>query len=495
MTKTLLSLALISSGIFAQSLSLDDAIKIALENNRNLKISQNALKIADAQYHQALSARYPQLNATASFMRMDEDPSFQMRGNFTLPQQFSGLLGALVNDTATLGAVANAQINPTPGANPLNLQTGAIAQSGALSSISTIPLDMDVKQMDRDLGVLRLDMMYPLYTGGKVDAIIRQASLNKSIQSQEARRSEAEVIYDVKRYYYGAMLAEQLNAETHDTLERMNMVKDLTETFYKGGSLKVKKTDYLRTLTTVNMIASMDEEMHSNAELAKSALINATGLPWNSTIELSQKTFDAPTLSSDLKTLVNDAHRFNPMSTQLRLAIDVQEAKIDEAQSGYLPSIALTANAQKLLNSYDAGVVNATNRNSWTIGVGLQWNLFEGFRTDHAVEAAKLEKLSFQHKEVLLQDGLALQVKYAFLKLGQIERQNIALSNAKSSASENADLNTRAYQEDMVETKDVIEAQIMETFAKAAYWKNLHDFSASKAQLDYIIASQSTKAK
>lgn len=489
MTKTLLSLALISTGIFAQSLSLDDAIKIALENNRNLKISQNALKIADAQYHQALSARYPQLNATASFMRMDEDPSFQMKGSFTLPQDISSglaLSGALVQDKlAELGQIPAS--TPYPSYFIKELSNPSAAQS--------IPLDMDVKQMDRDLGVLRLDMMYPLYTGGKVDAIIRQASLNKSIQSEEARRSEAEVIYDVKRYYYGAMLAEQLNAETHDTLERMTMVKDLTETFYKGGSLKVKKTDYLRTLTTVNMIASMDEEMHSNAELAKSALINATGLPWNSTIELSQKTFDAPTLSSDLKTLVNDAHRFNPMSTQLRLAIDVQEAKIDEAQSGYLPSIALTANAQKLLNSYDAGVVNATNRNSWTIGVGLQWNLFEGFRTDHAVEAAKLEKLSFQHKEVLLQDGLALQVKYAFLKLGQSERQNIALSSAKASASENADLNTRAYQEDMVETKDVIEAQIMETFAKAAYWKNLHDFSASKAQLDYIIASQSTKAK
>ncbi|MDD2265765.1 TolC family protein [Sulfuricurvum sp.] len=491
MRKALFSLAVLSAGLMAQNLSLDDAIRIALENNRNLKISQTALKIADAQYHQALSARYPQLTASATAMRMDEDPSFLMKGTFTLPQEFT-------NGLALSGAVTQDEIASMMSGQPSNhanlATTLGLVQSGSIPSQS-IPLNMDVKQMDRDLGVLRLDMMYPLYSGGKIDAVIKQAALNKSIQSEEARRSESEVIYDVKRYYYGAMLAQHLSAETHDTLERMNMVKDLTETFYQGGSLKVKKTDYLRTLTTVNMIASMDEEMKSNAELAKSALINATGLPWNSTVELTQNEFPAPQLSGDLKTLVDDAYKFNPTYAQLKLAIDVQSAKVDEASSAYLPSIALTANAQKLLNSYDAGVVNDTNKNSWTIGVGLQWNLFEGFRTDYAVQEAKLNKLNFQHKEVLLQEGLALQVKYAFIKLGQSERQNVALTNAKTSATENADLNTRAYQEDMVETKDVIEAQIMETFAKAAYWKNLHDFAASKAQLDYIIASQSTQAK
>jgi outer membrane protein TolC len=473
MKKIVILSGILFLNLCAQSLTLNDAIHIALENNRNLKISQTALQIADAQYHQALSARYPQLTATASAMRMDKDPSFLMKGSFTLPQQFSGLLGALVQDVAAAGGT-----NTLPYAmNP-----------SALSSLSSVPLNMDVKQMDRDLGVLRVDMTYPLYTGGKVDAIIRQASLNKSIQSEENRRSEAEVIYDVKRYYYGAMLAQRLSHETQITLDQMKVLKELTESFYKGGSLKVKKTDYLRISTTVSMIESMNEEMLSNVELAKSALVNATGLPWNSTISLAETDFESPKLNQNLNTLIEEAYRFNPMINQLKLAVDVHSAKIDEASSAYLPSVALTANAQKLFNSYDGGVVNDTNRNSWTIGVGLQWNLFEGFRTDYAVQEAKLNKQNIQHKEVLLQEGLALQVKYAFIKMGQSHRQFNALLSAKESSAENADLNTRAYQADMVETKDVIEAQIMETFAKMAYYKNLHDFSFSRAQLDFIIA-------
>ena len=484
MKRTLVLTGLFSLSLWAQSLTLDDAIRIALENNRNLKISQAALQIADAQYHQALSARYPQLTATASAMRMDEDPSFLMKGSFTLPQD-------IANGLALSGAVTQDEINALySGSNTHStlINTLNAAQAGMLPA-QNIPLNMDVKQMDRDLGVLRVDMTYPLYTGGKVDALIRQAALNKSIQSEENRRSEAEVIYDVKRYYFGAMLAQRLSHETQITLDQMKVLKELTESFYKGGSLKVKKTDYLRISTTVSMIESMNEEMLSNVELARSALVNSTGLPWNSTISLAETEFESPKLNQNLNTLIEEAYRFNPMINQLKLAVDVHSAKIDEASSAYLPSVALTANAQKLFNSYDGGVVNDTNRNSWTIGVGLQWNLFEGFRTDYAVQEAKLNKQNIQHKEVLLQEGLALQVKYAFIKMGQSHRQFNALLSAKESSAENADLNTRAYQADMVETKDVIEAQIMETFAKMAYYKNLHDFSSSRAQLDFIIAN------
>ena len=216
MKRTLVLTGLFSLSLWAQSLTLDDAIRIALENNRNLKISQAALQIADAQYHQALSARYPQLTATASAMRMDEDPSFLMKGSFTLPQD-------IANGLALSGAVTQDEINALySGSNTHStlINTLNAAQAGMLPA-QNIPLNMDVKQMDRDLGVLRVDMTYPLYTGGKVDALIRQAALNKSIQSEENRRSEAEVIYDVKRYYFGAMLAQRLSHETQITLDQI----------------------------------------------------------------------------------------------------------------------------------------------------------------------------------------------------------------------------------------------------------------------------------
>lgn len=471
MKKILFIVQMVTLSLYAQMLSLQEAINIALKNNQVLQISKMSLLVAEAQYQQALSANYPQITASMSATRTDEDPSFQMRGEVALPNEFKNLLGALVADG---GAATGAFL----AANP-----------SALSSLGSLPMNMDVKLMGRDTAIGRLELIYPLYTGGKIDAIIKQASLNKTIQSEVDRRNEAEVVYDVKRYYYGVMLTQKLSDEVNNLYERMKMVRDLTESLYQGGSLAVKKTDFLRVSTSLYMVEAMKEEMKSNIELSKSALINAMGLSWNSKISLAQEDFNAPILNQELQSLVEQSYRYNPNYTQLKLAIDVYDAKIDEAKSGYLPTVALTGNVQHIENSYKAGLVNDTNRNSWTIGIGVQWKLFEGFRTDHAVEEARLNRLTFTHKEVLLKEGLALQVKHAFMKMGQNARQDDAFFKAKESATQNASLNIRAYEQNMVETKDVVEAQIMEIITKVAYLKNLHDFATSQSQLDFIVTN------
>jgi len=249
--------------------------------------------------------------------------------------------------------------------------------------------------------------------------------INRKIQKEGIRRSRAEVVYDTRRYYYAVMLSEQITAEVHDTLERLKMVRDLTESFYKGGSLRVKKTDYLRTLVTVDMVQSMYEESISSVDLAKSALINTMGLPYDTRIEIAQKRFSVPGKERSLDKLVQEAYRFNPDYAQLRLALNVDDAKIDEARSGYLPNIGLNADMSHYYNSFDGGLYTHQNRNSWTIGVGLKWNLFNGNLDKKRVEQARLEKRSMQHKEILLKEGIALQVAGNFGKVSRGQMDEI----------------------------------------------------------------------
>ena len=482
MTKKIVLLALTTLCLYAKPLSLNEAISIALENNRHLKISKLAVDIAEAQYQQALSARYPQLTATVQATRMDEAPLFEMNGNVTLPQNLTNSLalsGAMVNDRLT-------------GQNTF-FNVAAAAQAGLIPAQS-LPINLTTKITGRDVMSSSLNVVYPLYTGGKIDALIKQANLNKTLQNEEARRSELEVIYDVKRYYYGAMLTQKLYQEATKTLMRMQMVRDLTEAFYNGGSLKVKKTDFLRTTNTVGLIESLSEEMRANVELSKSALLNTMGLAWNTPIEIGESEFKTPKMMSPvLASLIEESYRYNPNYAQLKLAIDIHDAKIDEAKSDYMPSIALLASAKRFDSDLDGGLINDATKNTWTIGVGFQWKLFEGFRTDNAVEEARLNKLTFEHKEVLLKEGLALQVKHAFIKMGQNKNQFDALERAKNASVENADLNIRAYQADMVETKDVIEAQIMDSITKLSYYRNLHDFALAQSQLEFIVAHEITQ--
>jgi len=474
--KHALLLSLASASLFATNhvVSLNEAIDLALQNNAKLKISQTDIQIADAMYEQAMSANYPTLDLDISAMRMDEAPTFEMRGvttvDNTLTKQVytnSAGIAALGGDLATAGAI-----------------NAAVAQ---MPDTTELPIDMEVEIMGRDSIVSQLSLKYPLYTGGKISAIVKQASLAKKIAQEGKRRTNNEVIHDVKRYYYGAMLTKKLKKLSEDTLERMSFVRDLTSRLYQGGSMNAKKTDYLRSKLSVNLLESLNEEIAQKDLMANSALIFAMGMPWSDTVEVSQADFVEPQMDDTLSALVENAYKFNPDYASLKIAIDIHEAKIDEAQSGYLPNVGLMASAQNIYSDYEYGVVNDTTKNSWTIGVGVQWSLFSGMRTVNQVEQSRLEKLKLQQQELLLQDGLALQVKQAFLEMKSSHKQHTILSEASQTAQENRDLNTRAYQEDMVETKDVIESQLFESYTFAGYYRSLHDHAIARSNLDFII--------
>ena len=464
-------------------LSLDDAVRTALRNNAKLRIGRTGMQIAKAQYEEALSGRYPRVDLTLGASRRDQDINYLAAGTFDLPQDFTNqmaLSAADVQDELT------AMLTNTPKTHT-NLQNTYNAVQAGLIPPMSIPFEMDVTTLGRDSASARIDVSYPLYTGGRVDAVIRQAALNEKVGFQGYRRSAAEVVYDTRRYYYAVMLAEKIEKEVADTLTRLETVRDLTEAFYKGDSLRVKKTDYLRTLVTVDLARSMLEQSRASVATAKSALVNAMGLPYDTDIEISEKDFAAPGHSEGLETLVKKAYRFNPDYTTIRLAVEIADAKIDEQKSGYLPTVGLTANASHYYNSYNGGLYTDQNKNSWTIGVGLQWNIFNGFLDRAKVEEARLQKMTRRHTEVLLRKGLALRIKAAFVRLDRARKQYDTLKTATLHARQNADLHIRAYREDMVPTKDVIEAQLTEAFTRSAYYRSLHDYAANKALIDFVV--------
>jgi outer membrane protein TolC len=86
-----------------------------------------------------------------------------------------------------------------------------------------------------------------------------------------------------------------------------------------------------------------------------------------------------------------------------------------------------------------------------------------------------------------------MSVKDLFLKLQQAQEQYKAAKDAAQAAEENRDLNERAYQSELVETKDVIEAQITESLLKAQFHKVVYDHAEVYAHLSYVVGTEISK--
>ncbi|MBS3951358.1 MAG: TolC family protein [Methylomicrobium sp.] len=424
-----------------ENLSLQDCIEIALQRNQQMQISSASIAMAEAQYQQAMSAYWPRISADVNAQRADEDRTFSGKSTVNVP---------------------------------------------TLAGTVSIPFDMDVKLFDRDMLTTSVNLTYPIFTGGRRGAIVDQAEKGLAIAEIGERKTRLEVIRDVKKYYYGALFALDMEQLASDTLERFQVLEELTERLYQNGSLKVKKTDYLRTKTSTAITRSLLHEANYSRELAHEALTNAMGLDWNSKVTLAKD--EQPLhLNEELQTLISSAHDFNPDIQQLKLAVQVTENKITEARSGYFPVIGFQASAYKLWNDFDGGLVNNANREGWTIGVGLQWNLFDGFQTSGKVDYAKAQQRQLESQQILLDQAMALQVKQQFLRLRSAGKQMEDTREASGYAKENRELHVRAYQEEMVETKDVIESEIVETFTQSSQYRSRHELEMALVSLEFLI--------
>ncbi|NVN92719.1 MAG: TolC family protein [Desulfuromonadales bacterium] len=448
------------AGEHPHALTLQQCIDIAQEKNHYRVASRYGIEIAEAQHRQALSGYWPQVGAKASYTIMDEDPNFIFPGrNISMP--------------AGTALVVQTPVGQIP--------------------LTSLPIpDQNVKLMDKKNFVASLNATLPIYTGGQVSAIVRQAEQGMKAAREEARRTDLQVVYDTTRYYYGAVLARELIQIGRDALTRMEVTLELTENLYTKGSGKVKKTDYLRNKTVVEWLRTTVTALEANEQLARAALTNSMGMDWESPVEPAPQELPFVPASADLKSLVSGAYSFNPDWARLEAGLDAAAAKIDEAKSGHFPKIGLFGNLTHIENSYDKGIVTADNRTSWSIGVGLELPLFNGMRTTNEVREAKARLQQLKQQQFLLKEGIALQVKHIFIQLMSTQQQKVSSESAANSSEENRALNERAYQEELVETKDVIEAQLIESLMKAQYRKALYDHLEARANMDYVVGKQIT---
>ncbi|RQW87386.1 MAG: TolC family protein [Geobacter sp.] len=440
-------------------LTLKDCIDLALRNNHAQAASRYSIEIAAAQHRQALSAYWPQVGIKATYSILDEDPNFIFPGR---------------------------DISLPPG-----MSIPVTIPGGITIPLTSLPVpEQNVKLMDRQNFVASLNATLPLYTGGKISSIVRQADQGLRAAKEESRRTDLQVTYDTTRYYYGAVLGKELLTIGRDTLARMEVTLELTENLYTKGSGRVKKTDYLRNKTMVEWLRSAVSSLEANEKLAKAALTNSMAIPWDTPIEVAAENLPFTPVRRDLHDLVSESYRFNPDWARMEAGLTAAEAKICEARSGHLPKVGLFGNLNRIENSYDKGIVTPENRNSWSIGIGLEIPLFDGLRTTNEVREAKARLAKLKEQQLLLREGLALQVKHLFIQLMKAQDQQTSTESAAISAEENRSLNERAYQEELVETKDVIEAQLMESLMKAQHLKTLYDHLEAQANLDFVVGNE-----
>jgi outer membrane protein TolC len=141
-------------------------------------------------------------------------------------------------------------------------------------------------------------------------------------------------------------------------------------------------------------IASARRDVHvAEAQLAQAIGISPTSLPQLvplSTLPLPDE------LPTSVDSLLQQTVSIRPDLAAKFAELRAREAELDRARADYLPKITVNGTLGGVFRELDvvqpAGTTTYPNRSTWTVGLHLTWELFDGFIRDNRVREAKARR-------------------------------------------------------------------------------------------------------
>lgn len=353
--------------------------------------------------------------------------------------------------------------------------------------LPTLSYEYQTTNTETDLGEIdstnaNVSLGQPLYTGGALTAGYRLAKLEYEKALEDQRKAKQELIFGVKQCFYGLWLAEQRLKVTQASYEYMGRLYQQTKRFYDVGTKS--KFELLSAQTEWEKRKPDLIEAQNGVTKAKLQLANLIGLSLEHKLSVQDeltlfKLPDKVTLS--LTALLEEAYEKNPEMLNSEKDLQIAQNRVKIAASGYKPAI--TAIGRKAISESDPSDPK-TPEDTLTIGVNLSGVLFNGFKTQSEVAAAKEGEAAAKIGVSKKRDDIRLNVQEALLDLEASLEKAKANQATSNLAQETLKMTQARYQAGMATTMDISEVQIKVDEALIGYYKGISDYIIALANLD-----------
>lgn len=124
---------------------------------------------------------------------------------------------------------------------------------------------------------------------------------------------------------------------------------------------------------------------------------------------------------------------------------------------------------------------------AWSVGLSLNIPIFDGFRTTNRVEETLRNYYVIKALEEQQRQQVSLEVEQSYLRLVELAERIKANEAAAQAAKENLDLANGRYQVGVGSIIEVTDAQTLYTDAQTTYVRALYEYKIAEAQLERSI--------
>ena len=410
---------------FAQrrSLSIEESVKIGLENSRVLHASQMKSEYTNAKAREASASLYPSLKVQASYQRLSSVPEFKI---------------------------------PFPGIPTI---------------FPYIP----------DTYVARASFQQPIFTGWKLQGAADNASYQAEAAKSDVAKDKAELVFNIKSAYWNLYRSKEIKRLADENVALVSTHVQDAENLMKQGLTTTN--DLLKVKVQLTNTLILQSDAQNGVRLASMAFNSLVGLPLESEIEITSsltstsKEFGAPEI------LLKSAFVQRPDIVAMESRIKASQSAITSAAGGWFPQIFLTGNYY--YSKPNQRIIPAVNefKDTWDFGLSVQFDLWNGLSTLHQTSQAMSQHE--QNKDLLstLRDGVTLEVTQNYLNYQQA-KERIRLSElGVQQANENYRMTSEKFKAGLTTSSELLDAEVSLLQSKLQLTQALVDHELAEARL------------
>ena len=401
MRRKLLSLSiLLCMPLFAglQHLTLQNALKILDKKNLEIKIAQYNAQMKKYDQIAAEGYNYGKLDLTMMALRSNDAGNvfgFKLQsreatfGDFGFSEFLGGIGNAMQASGGNFAAFTGIMGNPNAQAQMLGIAPRDLNYPEARNHFST-----------------KFTYMLPIYTGGKLTEYKNITRSLFEMSKLDIAKVRSEKRYQVKKAFYDIALVQSYIGNLSQIIENIRKLKQIITEMKKEGY--AQETDKLEVRARMSEARSMLSQARLNKELAYqflSFLLNTEVSSVRNRSALAPK----PRVT---KAMIE------------RRSIDIQKAKLglritrmalEMEKSKFRPTVGAFA---EYGSADDKPFNDFFDKDSYTVGMQLQYNIFNGGIDEANLEKARVNMMKVADQVRLAKKGIALKVKQLETQIG-----------------------------------------------------------------------------
>lgn len=428
--------------VFGQGpMSLEDCRRLAIENNKKLKMADEQIKTAQAKRQEAFTKYLPGIDAMGTYMRNQKEINL-LSEDAHLPVGTIGADGkwTLRQDQLMIGADGKPVMN--------NGQY--VPKDYALLPKEAMTVD------DRNTAVLQVGLTQPIYMGGKIRAYNQLAGLSEKLAESGREQELQNVILETDEAYWQIVSLANRRKLAEKFVETLKKFEHDIEIMYETGMSA--KADMLSVKVKLNQAEMTLMRVDDGLSLSRMALNQICGLPVDSIYTLKEELLNTLPVSEAEAVSLEQIYNNRPEISSLTLVTDIYRKKERIVRSEYLPTIAFMANYFAMTPSFFDGISTKLD-GMWSVGIGVKAPVFHWGASRKSVRSAKAETNLMHYKLQEAKEKIELQVNQAQFKVKEaVRKMEVAKAN-QGKADENLKYADLGFQEGTIPVSNVLEAQ------------------------------------